>query len=140
MRNKKIIALAVLSVFAVISIIYGVTSPPKTNYGGRPAREAAVSGNTLLPDSIISVERKMPRSDYVGWGRDPFLSKNARLKSLSRFNLNGIAWDEEKPVAVINGEVVGIGDSIIGNTIMDITPDRVVLSDGQTTTELRLPE
>jgi len=56
----------------------------------------------------------------------------------SGFALTGILWDEVKPLAIIDGEVVKKGDKVGSKVIVDIKEDRVILSDGQEFFEVKL--
>ena len=49
-------------------------------------------------------------------------------------DLNGIIWQQEKPLAIVGGVVVGRGDRVEGFTVVEITRETVVLRDdkGQT--------
>ena len=50
----------------------------------------------------------------------------------------GIAWDENNPVAVINDEVVRVGDQVQGHSVVKIEQNKVTLSDGVELIEIRL--
>lgn len=47
---------------------------------------------------------------------------------VSDLYLEGIIWDDIKPMAIINDEVVSAGDKIRGVEIVDIQKDKVILS------------
>lgn len=70
------------------------------------------------------------------WGKDPFTYKP--LAHMGDLRLGGIVWDEEAPTAIIDGEIVGVGDVIGGNVVVEIQPDRVILNDGSEMVELTL--
>ena len=68
--------------------------------------------------------------------RDPFLSSknpgklkpvNVQKKAAVNLKVSGILWDEKIPSAIINSQVVKIGDIIFDKTVVDIDKDRVVL-------------
>lgn len=69
------------------------------------------------------------------WGRDPFFFDSVisgKTENLSEFILNGIMWDKDNPYAVINNEVVKLGDKIGDKTVVEINEKNVVLEqDGQ---------
>ena len=46
---------------------------------------------------------------------------------ISQLNLEGILWDEKRPLAIINGKIVGIGDAISKSKVMDIERKKVYL-------------
>jgi hypothetical protein len=53
--------------------------------------------------------------------------RTVKLPDGRTISLDGIAWAEDDPAAVLNGEVVGRGERIAGHTVVDIERDRVVL-------------
>jgi Tfp pilus assembly PilM family ATPase len=54
--------------------------------------------------------------------------------------LTGIFWEEKNPLAIINGKVVGLGQPVADKKVVGIKRDRVILSDGQSTVEIKLKE
>ena len=56
----------------------------------------------------------------------------------SRVVLTGILWDKDNPLAIIDDNVVKIGERVGNKTVIDIKRDRVILSDGETPSEVRL--
>lgn len=44
-------------------------------------------------------------------------------------NLSGVIYDGEKPLAIINGRIVAVGDLIDNKQVVKITPAEVVLKD-----------
>ena len=92
------------------------------------------SGNlyNLLEQQAKSIELK----------RDPFTAAPiVSEKTLQAgVDLTGILWDKDKPLAIIDGNIVKKGASIGNKTVVDIKKDRVILSDGKELTELKLEE
>lgn len=77
------------------------------------------------------------KSSHTSWGRNPFsFQRNIEMDVI----LSGIFWDREKPLAIINGATVGIGDTIEGKTVANITRDSVILSDGTVDFALKIGE
>ncbi len=137
MRNKKLLILTILRVAAVLSIIYGIFFISRGRWEST-SRPAAVyhDEKTQLTRRVTPAIRDAKRTEYVSWGRDPFsLPQDSAITPITpitptTLNLNGIIWVKESPVAIINDNFVGIGDRIDGNTVVDITRDRVILNDG----------
>lgn len=136
LKNKKLILLIVLSVAAFFSLLYGIVTPSSVKRQAVTANELEPGGALPVADKVALFERTARRTDYVSWGRNPFMLKEAAV-SVKRFKLNGIAWDPVSPRAVINDQIVGIGDKIDGNTVVEIKTDRVILNDGLNDFELR---
>ena len=72
------------------------------------------------------VEESAIRQD---WARDPFSSATSVSASagLEGLVLNGIMWDSKNPLAIINSEVVKVGDELHGMKVAEITEKSVVL-------------
>ncbi|ODS30477.1 MAG: hypothetical protein SCARUB_04417 [Candidatus Scalindua rubra] len=139
MRNKKLLILIILSVAAVLSLIYGIATTPKGRRGliSMPA-DVYQDEKAQLTKGVIPTKRDAKRTGFVSWGRDPFLLPQEPAKTSTRLNLNGIIWDEEDPIAIINDNFIEIGDKIEKNTVVDIKEDSVILNDGANDFELRL--
>jgi len=134
MQNKKVIALIVLTVLAVISLAYGIMAPAK----GKP-RTVSVSVSAPqgpgMSKGIISTERRAKRSRFKEWKRSPFAPSGTVSTELV---LSGIIWSKTKPKAMIGDAIVVKGDRIGENTVIDIKADRVILNDGTKETILKL--
>lgn len=72
--------------------------------------------------------------------RDPFVpAPVVPSKTIpSGLHLTGIVWDRENPKAIINEIITSVGDSLEGNSVVEIKQDRVILHDGIHYFELRL--
>jgi len=74
--------------------------------------------------------------------RDPFtavpivIEKNMQ----SGVNLTGILWDKDKPLAIIDGNVVKKGNRVGDKQVVDIKRDRIILSDGGELFEVKLKQ
>lgn len=130
MKSKKTIIAIILCIGAVISLVYAMTSRPKVK------RKILPDSETISPAAgIMPTKRQAAQTKFVSFGRNPFAPRGSSIKNLI---LNGILWDKEKPLAIINNTTVSVGDKIDGNTIVDIKEDRVILSDGTSNIELKL--
>jgi type IV pilus assembly protein PilM len=105
------------------------------------------SGGVLLPVSpAINLPVRSEPSDEFGPVNLKNAQGNAPVIAISEKNLvpeivlTGIFWDKEKPLAIINGKVVGQGQSAGNKKVVEIKPDRVILSDGRNLSEIRLKE
>ena len=54
--------------------------------------------------------------------------------------LGGIVYDEKDSYALINNQLLHIGDEVNGNRVVDIQQDRVILNDGNKDIELKLEQ
>lgn len=62
----------------------------------------------------------------------------AKLPGGQILDLGGIAWSESEPYALINGQVIGVGELIRSYRVTSITPDEVTLEKDQDRVILRL--
>ena len=128
-KDKKTTILIVLSIGAVISLIYGITAPPP----GRARRRASATAGQTAPGKDASSARKaaLPtvrlskETAYKGWKRNPFVPTGS--SGFSELTLGGIMWQERNPRAVINGSLVGEGDAIDDYKVVEIERDHVKL-------------
>ncbi len=67
----------------------------------------------------------------VKWGRDPFLldASNVKEQGMEELVLNGIVSDRENQYAIINNDVVKLGDKVNGMTVIEINENNVVLDE-----------
>jgi hypothetical protein len=58
------------------------------------------------------------------------------MGELSGLSVSGILWDPTKPIAIINGAMVHVGEEIEGYQVLAINQDRVSVTDGTQTFQL----
>ncbi len=108
-----------------------VAAPSETNF----------AGDVNIVQQIRQSEKRTEEEDTIWdseWGKDPFgaMMLANGMPALSDLTVTGIVWDKANPLAVINGEVHTIGDTINGHTILNIRESSVVLSMGEGKYEL----
>ncbi len=138
MRDKKVIMLIVLSIFAVVSLIYGISAHPK----GRAKRAYIATGGSLQQPSsqgAFSTQRRAKRSKFTLWKRSPFVPTSVPGMSYS-LALNGILGSGANSKAMIGDTVVGKGDKVGNNTVVEVKRNSVILNDGTKDFELKLKE
>ncbi|MCQ9206416.1 MAG: hypothetical protein NG740_00820 [Omnitrophica bacterium] len=133
MKNKKVIALIILGIGAVVSLIYGVTAPPKrsSRVYTKPGPTPGFADNKTVyrpAGKIIPTKRRTKRTEFDSWGKNPFITQ--KVKIAERPALGGIMWTEKNPKAVIGSEMVSRGDVVGGYRVVEIRKDRVILKDG----------
>jgi len=150
MHKKDLIQLVVTGILVIVLILALGNAAKKTR---KPSQN---SGNALFKLTVSSV---MPadqvnnpinnlynlleqNSKATELRRDPFnASAIIPERGLhSDISLTGILWDKLKPLAIIDGNVVKKGQRVGNKTIMDIKRDRVILSDGQVLSEIKLEQ
>lgn len=136
MADKKVIILCVLSVLAIGSLSYGIFASSKGGSGR--GLEGGTSIDTTMLVNLENLDfrpRRALKSGSDSWNRDPFVLKEEESSGIV---LNGILFDELMPAAIINSQVVKVGDTVGENIVVEITPDKVILKNSSNTTELRL--
>lgn len=86
----------------------------------------------------ISVSREIENDKDLSWVRCPFSGKSLSPGASEDMKLNGIIWDEQNPMAVINDIIVKKGDTCDGQIVADIKQDKVILKGSDKEIELRL--
>ena len=138
-RNTRLAILIGLGAIAILSFVHGLSSLSKGS--PPPAKESLPSApsSTVLTETLAPTTGRTARSRYFAWGRNPFtFEEKSPVIQKASLSLNGIAWDKEKPQAVINGRIVGVGDTVAGQRVVSIKQDRVILNDGVSNIELHL--
>lgn len=131
MDKKKI----VLAISAAVSLLIWVRAFTLLSKGKRVVR-----AGKMPPAVPAQNERQALKTAYPDWKRDPFSLERMLEVQDAGLHLAGIMFDEKASHALINEYVVRLGDTIEGNTVVDIQKDKVILNDGVQNFELRLPE
>jgi hypothetical protein len=134
-RNSK---LAILIVFMIIAILVWV---PK----GKKSKDVSSTTSSVTFDQAIPVTGAVPRkrTEFVDWGRNPFVwpQREEKAGSVSNLTLFSIMWnDKGGRAAAINGSIVREGDKITDKTVKRIEQNRVILTDGTKDYVLELQE
>jgi hypothetical protein len=142
--KKETIEIAVTSVLILV-LIFAVSNA----FRGRKKRviQRPVGLATLgqrQPDSLKPSARPKPkdlesRMKELKWTRDPFIyTPTYAMGTTEDLKLDGIVWDKKSPKAMIGGVIVGVGERIGEYSIIGITPDSVILTDGENEIKLKL--
>ena len=135
--NKKKIILIVLGVAAVLVWL------PRFNIFKGSGAERFKAGIVKALDFQVLQKRQKKRTAYKNWARNPFTVTAAAgpaVNSPGGLRLGGIVYDPHDIFALINDEVAHVGDQVAGKKVVEIKPDRVILSDGSKNIELKLEE
>jgi hypothetical protein len=140
MRDKKVVALIILTVLAVVSLIYGMTASPKsrTRSAVAPGAQVAIAPQQSAAKAVVPTARRAKRSQFKSWNRNPFSAGLAPSSTTTALTLSGIIWNKDAPKAMIGDAIVMKGDAVGANKVVDIQQDRVILNDGTKDFELKL--
>ena len=141
MDKQKKLKIALPILILVMAFVWGPViigggskhkSASKTNNNGK---NISIQGSSA--DLIVlarSNERKKAKTSYADWGRNPFTISESPKASV----LEGIMWDAQNPQAIINGNILGVGDSVGSGEIVDIQQNSVIIRNGTIEKEYRL--
>lgn len=128
----------------MIVLIFALGNAFKKKPGAPPSKvknvlpkaldSAAVSANRGLYD-LLELQ-----ADSLELKRDPFTAAPITSEKVlsGELDLTGILWDKDKPLAIINGNIIKKGEHLGSKTIVEIKRDRVILSDGAALYEIKL--
>ena len=103
----------------------------------RPMAEDAFQSITDVDLTFLLSSPKVP------WHGDPFLRKpgfHFVEDKNEKMVLDGIAWDREAPIAIINGKTVMVGQWVEESRVSEIGKTYVLLESGKSTIELSIYE
>ena len=109
-----------------------------------PALAATTTGPTLDPGPrAVAPDAAPPPATTPQVGPPPELDGGSFVRSVQipggvLLELQGIAWSDTHPVALINGNAIAVGEGLAGFLVQYIDRDRVELRGGEASFELRL--
>jgi hypothetical protein len=117
--------------------------PQETKAGGLAKSESRVSKSetTLMVTKKVSpanIESIISRKTTRQWGRDPFVRDWVRQDRVTDLKLKAITIANGKAYALINDQILEVGEEIQGHRILRIAKDYVVLKYGEREIELYL--
>jgi len=139
MDRKKIELIITVCLVVILALVF------TTNLRKVRQKMPATKGQTLAapPHKIEPLfparkeEKKMGpgEAEELSWGRDPFTLQeitSADVNSVENLKLMGITVGKgTRPIAIINNEMVSAGSKIGKFTVVNILPDKVVVTDGE---------
>jgi hypothetical protein len=146
-RKQKQLWIACL-LLAVVIVVW----IPNCSGGSRKSRSAGPTpdgfqGTGFAPVSVSDFGQAEGKGSSEGWGRNPFMKAEpgqsatpapTAIFPTQSLSLNGILWDPNTPLAIIDNETVGLGDSLDGWEVVEIQKTKVILSNGKDQKILKL--
>lgn len=147
MRQKDLIQLGATGILVIILILALGNAFKKMK--SRNFKKVFPKSVELASQDVDQVNRLSSQNLYnrlsqelelIELKRDPFTAAPivSEQSSSAGTVLSGILWDKNVPLAILDGKVVKEGARLGNKTVVDIKPDRVILSDGQVLSELKL--
>lgn len=127
--NKKKIELTITGIGIIFLIFMAISHMSKHRNNKLVSGSEPFSITESVMTSFANDERQTTNDEK--WGRDPFLlnTSNVKEQGMEDLVLNGIVSDKENPYAIINNDVVKLGDKVSGMTIIEINENNVVLDE-----------
>ncbi|MBX7152760.1 general secretion pathway protein GspB [bacterium] len=154
-QTRLFIVLGLLLAYVVYDL---ATAKPKTaakDKTKKTATETAVTNTSATTQAaVVAVPSKTaPAVTFAAWKRDPFRKRidiNTRLNigkvieslvmpKMTHFNLSAISENGKKSFAIINDQIVGIGEQVNGYRVVEIQASKVILKKNDFTFTLELP-
>lgn len=137
-KQKDKIKFGISAVLVILLLLAIINSGKAIRRAGRRRKKILyeqVSGPGILAQKPIRQDawlykRLEEETKDLALQRDPFtLTRITKTKdSPSGLALTGIVWDEQAPRAIINDRIVGVADTVGSDIIIEIEPDRVILT------------
>jgi len=142
MQRKDKIELVITLLLAIILIMVTARALGKKEKGPlETSTMMKTSTNSTIVEADPLYERLEEEAQQMSLKRDPFTKVSEPQESkVPVLQLKGIFWDNQKPTAIINDQIVEVGDKIFGHEVVFIREDRVILNDGLRHFELILEE
>jgi type II secretory pathway component PulC len=131
-KRKKIVYLAL-----VAAIIYGAVNfwpnqpeAPKEYKTIAPLTAQQIALQKASRTANVAID--FARYDSLQWGGDPFRADQKVTNKVTRrktttFELSGIIYSPDYPLAVINRKTVGVGDKVDNARVKKIEKTKVIL-------------
>lgn len=134
MEKKDRIQLSISGVLIIVLFILLARA-----VGGKRQQQPVLVEHAVSPTRVAVPERRREKSLYarlaeetkdLEFKRDPFLKLPMITSESSQgLYLSGILWDEVKPTAIINDEIVAVGSQIQGKRVIEILKNKVILEE-----------
>jgi type II secretory pathway component PulC len=126
--NKKKIELTITGIGIIILIFLIANHMPKSK-DNKSVSKAEPYPTLEVGFEVTNNEQRTTNDEH--WGRDPFLldTSNVKEQGMEDLVLNGIVSDRENQYAIINNDVVKLGDKVNGMTVIEINENNVVLDE-----------
>lgn len=149
MQKKEIIELSITGILVVVMLFAVGNAAKKSRSRNIKDTLPKVLTSAPLPqekdkkiDSQNLYNSLEKQAELIQLKRDPFTAAPIKVEKniQSGIALTGIIWDKDNPLAVIDGNIVKEGARVGDKTLIEIKQDRVILSDGEAFSEVRLKQ
>jgi hypothetical protein len=144
--KKQKIELIITAIMIVVLLFILINAFKGKKQTRRSGKGSSVSSTYLKPQRKAGIKKRSAKIQDTGFYRrlkdeteqimlirDPFLrGPISSSEGVGHFELSltGILWDKDNPLAIINENIVKIGDDVGKNKVVAIEHDGVILNDG----------
>ena len=129
-----------------LAIIWGIYNfLPKDKQSTNDSSIAANPASMPLVSHMPAVEKSIDVAEMKSksWGNDPFRvtdKKTGYIETVEkpRWRLSGIVYNSIKPLAIINGKSVAVGDNVGNASIVEIKRESVIVEHSGTRITLKV--
>lgn len=141
-----------MGIAVAVLALYTFAFRPQPELKGVSAAAAEATGaKAVQPAPTATDEAAQPAKTTTGaltpkvlppetWGTDPFVRDWVMVNELANLRLKAITLGGDRPYALINDQILQIGDEISGKRVVKIESDNVTLEQGGRTFTLLLGE
>lgn len=134
-KEKIELLIIIIGIGGIVSLVAGKMLQGRSNNN----QKTKLSESNSI--SILGLKTNVIKYKEANWGIDPFYpaETSSAIYGTDGLILTGIMWDKDNPLAIINDNVVKIGDKLSDYTVKEINEKNVMLEkDGDVyTIELR---
>ena len=139
-QQRAILVVLVVVMSAIYARALRTGSPPARHVQDRLPVHASTSPSSRMAlvrqEPLPQRESQHQRAMLLAWRRDPFT--RGAIGEVSGLTLSGVLWDANQPIAIINGQMVHVGEELEGYRVTEITQDHVSVTDGPQTFQLKI--
>ena len=141
-QKRSLIILGAVFLVGAAVWIRGLTVPVRPRSGAASSQIPVamfLRSTPVVPSSSQHhVAGERGRTRFSDWDRSPFLLHGELAQGVRGLLLDGIVWDAQNPLAMINNQVLAVGDSVGRSRITRITKTEVFLEEEGSEFILRL--
>ena len=118
-----------------------MTQPKEIAQGWAQTRLTIATPVENSPGAGASARQEPAAPAKISFERNPLTSKSRPSRAnpeIKKLKISGITWREKESTAIINNEVVRVGEKVGSLMVQEILPDMVVISDGVQSQAIKL--
>ena len=140
MKKKDIIQLIIIGILIIVLLVLVLGGNKNKNKSASFVNLGGRTFEQIMGEEVSEVHglyaRLEEETKNIKLRRSPFSQQH--FVSITGPYLNGIFWDSQKPMAIINHRIVENGSRVKEYVVVNILKDRVILMDTKNNKEVQL--